>query len=238
MDSPFADLYAALAQARKAISTAIKSSKGELDGGRTYTYADLAAIQDACLGALAAQGLAVIQFPLVETGRAGCRTVLTHSGGAHMESTLLLPMAREDIHAAGSAITYARRYSLAALAQVPIGDSDDDGKAAMKSASKGRPPKARTAEPEKPVTSWTTPILTAELDRMARAPDSPDRNRNGVSRELMEAELARRMASYRGPQKDALVKHLADLAADDAVTERLRSTAKALSSMTPVTTAL
>ena len=147
--NPMADLYGALAKARAKIVAATKDESAQAKDGKAYRYADLATVQAACLPALAEQGLSVIQAPLVKDGFAGCRTMLVHAGGGELSTKLLLPLHENTVHAVGSCITYARRYSLAAVAQVPVGDADDDGAAAMKgapkakpAASKGRAPKA------------------------------------------------------------------------------------------------
>ena len=47
-----------------------------------------------------------------------------------MSEDLILPMKKKDPQAAGSAITYARRYALQAIAGIP--SEDDDGNMASK----------------------------------------------------------------------------------------------------------
>jgi hypothetical protein len=59
-------------------------------------------------------------------------TVITHESGEWLEMDgLTLPMAKQDAQAGGSAITYARRYSLSAAFGI-TSDTDDDGDTASR----------------------------------------------------------------------------------------------------------
>jgi hypothetical protein len=66
-------------------------------------------------------------------------TTLVHSSGEWIGGTLSMPIVKPDPQATGSAITYARRYAIAALLGV-VSDEDDDGEGAMNRNKK--PPKA------------------------------------------------------------------------------------------------
>ena len=101
-------------------------------------YATLAAVRDVVIPILSEHGLSVSQWPLFVEGHAGCRTFLAHDSGEWMEETLLIPVDKQNAHGAGSCITYARRFSLMALAGV-VGDEDDDGNAAVEPKKQGRP---------------------------------------------------------------------------------------------------
>ena len=100
-------------------------------------YADLESVWDACRGLLSENGLAIMQFPgeFVD-GTMSLNTVLTHSSGEFMSYLMSVPcgiMGRDgalklDAQAAGSALTYMRRYALAAV--VGVVQADDDGNAA------------------------------------------------------------------------------------------------------------
>lgn len=100
-------------------------------------YADLASVWDACRDALTAHGLAVVQLPLSSHESRGVtiRTTLLHESGASLSSDLFLPVAKLDPQGFGSAITYGRRYALAAM--VGVAPEDDDGNAA---SGAGKPP--------------------------------------------------------------------------------------------------
>jgi hypothetical protein len=125
------ELSAALAKAQGAIRAAPK--EGEASGmrpGLTYHYATLADVWSACRAALAANGLAVVQSPRLTTTSVEVETLLAHSSGQWLSSLLEVPLAQRTAHAIGSAITYARRYSLAAMVGV-VADDDDDAQAAQ-----------------------------------------------------------------------------------------------------------
>ncbi|MFZ2957394.1 MAG: ERF family protein [Candidatus Ozemobacteraceae bacterium] len=100
-------------------------------------YATLAAIMEACRPALSANGIAVVQGTSVEGEpiRVMVTTILSHSSGEWIKETISIKPAVDNAQGIGSAITYARRYSLAALVGI-VSDEDDDGNAAS------QPPKA------------------------------------------------------------------------------------------------
>jgi len=120
------------------LAAALSAAQGELknptfDSQNPHfrsKYASLAAVRDAVIPILSRHGLSLSQLPICEDGRAGCETVLMHSSGEYMSTTLLLPVDKATAHGVGSALTYARRYALMAIAGV-VGDDDDDGNAAV-----------------------------------------------------------------------------------------------------------
>lgn len=98
-------------------------------------YADLASCWEACKGALTANGIAVVQGNTPHDGGVQVQTRLTHKSGQWIEDDgLFVPATKADAQGFGSALTYARRYSLCAM--VGIAPEDDDGNAAAKTAPK------------------------------------------------------------------------------------------------------
>jgi hypothetical protein len=97
-------------------------------------YADLGSVMEACLPALNKHGIAVIQ-PMMhgEHGR-DMVTKFIHQSGETLECPVPLIVGKNDMQGLGSAMTYARRYGLMALAG--IAPEDDDGNAAAKAAPK------------------------------------------------------------------------------------------------------
>ena len=91
-------------------------------------YADLAGIRDAVTPALAANGIAVVQALDTDEGGLTVVTRLVHTSGQWMESVCPID-AGGTMQAKGSAITYARRYSLSAICCIAA-DEDDDANAA------------------------------------------------------------------------------------------------------------
>ena len=95
-------------------------------------FASLAAVRNAVVPVLAKHGISLIQD--VRTNDAGavtCTTILTHSSGQQMSfGPLAIPPTKADAQGLGSAATYARRYSMMAVAAV-VGDEDDDAESAV-----------------------------------------------------------------------------------------------------------
>jgi hypothetical protein len=119
-------LAAALAKAQRAIKGA---AKDKVNPHFKSKYADLASIWDACREPLAANELAVMQRVSSGKGTVIITTQLVHSSGEWVKDRLEVPVAQATAQGQGSAITYGRRYSLAALVGVAA-DEDDDGNAA------------------------------------------------------------------------------------------------------------
>ena len=92
-------------------------------------YADLAEVWKACHEALTNNGIAVIQGSRLVDGFPCMETKLVHTSGQWLSSLWQMTPVKSDPQAMGSAITYLRRYSLAAM--VGVVTSDDDGEAAM-----------------------------------------------------------------------------------------------------------
>ena len=92
-------------------------------------YADLESVWDSCRELLASNGLAVMQFPgeYLE-GSMFLTTIITHKSGEWIGQEMSVPVTKPDAQGAGSALTYMRRYALAAV--VGVVQADDDGNAA------------------------------------------------------------------------------------------------------------
>lgn len=121
-----------------AISGALAKAQGVIEGAKKDSanphfrskYADLASCWDACREALSANEIAVIQAPgELADGVVEITTMLCHSSGEWFREVLPFPLPKVDAHGLGSAITYGRRYALAAM--VGIAPEDDDGNAAV-----------------------------------------------------------------------------------------------------------
>ena len=120
-----------------ALAAALSLAQAEIEGAKKDStnphfrskYADLGAVWDACRVPLTKHGLAIVQFPRSENGCVLVETILTHKSGEWMSETLALPVSKQDAQGYGSAMTYARRYSLMSVAG--IAPEDDDGNAAV-----------------------------------------------------------------------------------------------------------
>ena len=76
-------------------------------------------------------GLSVMQFPLTIENQIGVQTILLHESGEFIESEPLFmtPAKINDPQAAGSIISYLRRYSYQAILNLNTGEDDDGNKA-------------------------------------------------------------------------------------------------------------
>lgn len=134
------ELAAALAKAQTAMKGAVADSTNPHFKSR---YADLESVRAACLPALAANGVAVIQ----EASETVCVTKLVHASGQWLETEVPVILAKKDMQGVGSAITYARRYGLAAA--VCLSQTDDDANSACP-APEAPKPAPRPAPAPKP----------------------------------------------------------------------------------------
>jgi len=94
-------------------------------------YADLAACVEAVIDALNTNGIAMIQRTHDDETGVTVETVFIHESGETIESGRLhVPAAKNEPQGYGSALTYARRYSL--MAACGIAPEDDDGNSASR----------------------------------------------------------------------------------------------------------
>jgi hypothetical protein len=106
-------------------------------------YADLQAITEACRPALVKHGFSVMHGCDSTDGNTVTVTArLQHSSGEWVESSLTMRPTKADPQGIGSAITYARRYTLASI--VGVATEDDDGNAASGPTQANRATPART----------------------------------------------------------------------------------------------
>ncbi len=124
-----AELSAAMAKAFAEIEGATKSANNPHFKSK---YADIAAVVEAIKPALIKHGLFFTQRNQPSTDGVTVETVLHHASGEQMNlGSLFVPANKQDAQAFGSALTYARRYSLMTAFGVPA--EDDDGNAASRS---------------------------------------------------------------------------------------------------------
>jgi hypothetical protein len=119
---------AAFVRAQAGFGAALKTSTNPHFKSR---YADLSACVEAVIDSLHKNGFALLQKTHeCETGVA-IETILMHESGEQISGGILrVPASKLDPQGYGSALTYARRYSL--MAVCGIAPEDDDGNAASK----------------------------------------------------------------------------------------------------------
>lgn len=126
------NIATALASAQANMSKALKQANNPHFRSK---YADLGSVMDACLPALNAAGIALIQPTGEDEHGRYVETVLVHGeSGESVSCRVPLIVAKNDMQGYGSAVTYARRYGLMSMAG--IAPEDDDGNAAAKAAPK------------------------------------------------------------------------------------------------------
>lgn len=213
-----AEIAAALAKAQAEMGNAHLNKTNPHFKSR---YADLAAIRDAVVPALAKNDIAIIQPTDIIEGQLVVVTTLVHKSGQFISGIFpVSASANATAQQIGSAVTYARRYSIAAMVGIAA-EEDDDGNAAetiprqpakvqaVKTAEKSDPFKAFFAKPSyafnKPtagewVKAWWTavehcPTIEAltklEADNKAHI-DALD---DSLAREVQRS-LEQRMAFY------------------------------------------
>lgn len=101
-------------------------------------FADLGSIVKTAQPILAQHGLSVSQRAFSLDGTIGIKTILMHTSGEWIESSIALPLGEEKgksiAQAAGSIITYLRRYSLSAILNM-YAEEDADGNKPQKSVT-------------------------------------------------------------------------------------------------------
>jgi hypothetical protein len=160
------ELAAALAKAQGDITNAGKDKTNPHFQSR---YATLASTWDACRAPLSKNGLSVVQ--VVDGDLLISR--LLHSTCQFIESTMGIKPTQNSPQGFGSALTYARRYSLQAL--VGIAPGDDVGQDDEDDANEGsgiQPPTAETQAANQHYAGNTGPVITPKNARQGVLPDS------------------------------------------------------------------
>jgi hypothetical protein len=120
------EIAAALVLAQTKFQPALKNSQNPHFRSK---YADLGACIEAVIDALHDNGIALIQHTAEsDKGIIISTTFLHRSGEIYEAGSLFVPASQQTPQAYGSALTYARRYSL--MTACGIAPEDDDGNAA------------------------------------------------------------------------------------------------------------
>jgi hypothetical protein len=136
-------IAAAFVKAQQAFAPALKTNTNPHFKSR---YVGLDGCIEAVIDALNSNGIALLQPTHQDDTGVTVETVLMHESGEYITSgPLFVPAAKQDPQGYGSALTYARRYSL--MTACGIAPEDDDGNAASKTKPQAT---ASPAQPEKP----------------------------------------------------------------------------------------
>lgn len=142
------ELVSALAKAQGTMKPAIYNRVNPHFKSR---YADFASCMDACRTPLSENGLAIIQSCETIEGKLNLVTMLAHVSGQWMKSEFPLVSLKMDSQGIGSAMTYAKRYSLCGMIGIVADEEgDDDGEAAQGRGKQIEAPKTQAAQPQTP----------------------------------------------------------------------------------------
>jgi hypothetical protein len=120
-------ISAALVKAQSEMGSATKDAKNPFFKS---SYADLNSIREATIPVLNKNGITVLQPTTVFEGVPYVETTLLHESGEFLSSlTQIIAPKANDPQAAGSGISYSRRYGLQSF--LCVGAEDDDGEKAM-----------------------------------------------------------------------------------------------------------
>lgn len=121
-------IASSLVKAQKAFGPALKTSTNPHFKSR---YADLSAVVEAVIDALNENGIFLMQVNHESENGVTVETIFIHESGEQISSGKLhVPAVKFDAQGYGSALTYARRYSL--MAACGIAPEDDDGNGAVR----------------------------------------------------------------------------------------------------------
>jgi hypothetical protein len=170
-------IAAALVKAQKEFGPALKTStnpafRSSSSGGK---YADLASCIEAVIDGLNNNGIYLMQLNEERENGICVQTIFIHESGEQLSSgSLYVPAAKHDPQGFGSALTYARRYSL--MAACGIAPEDDDGNAATKTAPPQAAPKAAPAilAPPKPPVAAPKKVEGKDAEWQLKVSAQPD----------------------------------------------------------------
>ena len=119
----------------KELATAMHKAQGEMSGAKKKSknpffksdYADLEEVINCIKTPFFNNGISYMHFPIASDGFAGAELIIMHNSGEWISNKLLLKCAKNDPQGMGSAITYAKRYTLQSAAGIPSEDDDGNG---------------------------------------------------------------------------------------------------------------
>jgi len=163
-------IAAAFVKAQSGFGPALKTSDNPHFRSK---YAGLDACIEAVIDALHANGIALIQRNLPCESGVTVETVFVHTSGETLTSgPLHVPASKQDPQGYGSALTYARRYSL--MSACGIAPEDDDGNAASASAPRSTPKTGITYTAKQSATPRTTDLPPKAAKAKPEAAPSPE----------------------------------------------------------------
>lgn len=198
-----------------ALAKALAAAQAELEDAKKDSvnphfknkYASLGAVRLELKKVLPKHGLAHVQTT-VPHGDAGVCVVtwLLHESGEWLCGELFLPVTKKDAQGFGSALSYARRYALAAIVGI-TSDEDDDAEHAAR--PNGKPEPAKASKPE----SDALEKQFGDAFAVAKTTDAIAKVSADVARAVTEGKLTTAARQRLVPQYEAAVARISPAAA-------------------------
>lgn len=186
----------------KDLATALAAAQGEMENADKNAanphfksrYADLAEILNTVRPTLAKHGLSVTQLPRYEDGVVTVDTMLLHTSGEWLAGETSAPCGKLDPQGVGSATTYLRRYSLAAICGIAQEDDDAQGVPAGQATQReSRPNGNGKPQPKDPDAAATVNQLKL-IENLTRSSVLTDDEGRGIQRRI-EKGMTKQQAS-------------------------------------------
>jgi hypothetical protein len=199
MSENIADLVQGLIEVQRTLQPAVKDGENEFFQS---SYATLKSVWESSRESLSKNGLAVIQ-----SGSEGClMTTLIHTSGQWIRGSFPLVFEKKTAQGQGSAITYLRRYSLAAMLGIVV--DDDDAEASMNRSNISMEKKEKVEMPNAPRANFSA---AKETDRTPwfspdqkgdRIQEAAQRKNVNITREAIEKFVSNNYRNAKGPVKN------------------------------------
>jgi hypothetical protein len=169
-----AQIAAALAKAQGAMSAAKMDSTNPFLKNK---YADLGSVIQAGRSPLAVNGLSFTQHPALSDHDLTVTTLLMHSSGEWIESSITLPFEKGNgislAQSMGAVITYLRRYTLSAVLGI-YADEDTDGNENKQEKRQSPAPQNAPQAQKQAVPSVLTTETSHDEPQAEKAPETPN----------------------------------------------------------------
>jgi len=175
------EIASALVKAQKEFGPALKTHTNPAFRSR---YADLSACVEAVIDALNNNDIFLMQPTHECTDGVIVETIFIHSSGEQISSGKLhVPATKHDAQGYGSALTYARRYSL--MAACGIAPEDDDGN----NASKPKPAPAKPAPAPAPAAKAPVKVEGKDTEWQLKVVAKPEGDHGEWSQLVIDATM-------------------------------------------------
>jgi hypothetical protein len=210
MEQDFSQTLGKLAKALAASQAKLEDAKKDAVNPHFKSrFASLASVRAAITPIFAANGLAVVQTTEPHGDAGVCVvTMLVHAdSGEWIRGRLFVPVGKKDAQGFGSALSYARRYALAALANIAT-DDDDDGNVAVRPEGSSRGAAPMASQPPAVTAADAESLIRAieeakNADELSKASLAVGRARDSLSKSDIERCRAAHDAKVRALDKAA-----------------------------------